>query len=132
MLHYDKIKPVVPLSFVTLTSKSILSKSRESQSYYHCEKVFSICVLIWLVSRRWKDDNKRLCAMEPHLWLGRLHLKWDSNPELLDVGQHLTNKATGSCHIVNFCTLTFKPNICKEFYKGNSLQIIGLTVKVHG
>ena len=35
---------------------------------------------ISVISGRWDDDNERLCAMEPRLWLGRFRLERGSNP----------------------------------------------------
>ena len=37
-----------------------------------------------VISEQWADDYERLCALEPCLWLGRVHLEQGSNPGLLD------------------------------------------------
>ena len=37
-----------------------------------------------VISGRWVDDNERLCAVEPRLWLGRVCHDWGLNPRPLD------------------------------------------------
>ena len=53
---------------------------------------------ISIISGWWVDDNERLCAMEPHLWLRRFRLKRSSK----SVSQRLTHSAIGAPPKVQF------------------------------
>ena len=82
-LHLHEVPALKP-------SNKVLSALK--QSNLHLMKVLSrlmdaiLCPFqyISITSGGWADYNERLCAVEPHIWLRRFPLKWDSNVGPLD------------------------------------------------
>ena len=91
------LKPIwwkVPLRTCPFSTGPVESKWMGAILFYYI--LFNSIAVIH-VSGRWMDDNERLCAMEPHLWLRRLPLEQDSEVRITRSGdQHLTHWATGT------------------------------------
>ena len=68
------------------------------------------CILSNSISVIWEDDNERLCAVEPDLWLERFLPPWVLKPG--------TNRSAGQC--LTYCAtrapLHFKKCIMLPFY----------------